>query len=269
MWGEIAHSLQSGNLYLLVMMTLAFVGLIMLFERLIAISVVYNYNHQKFMEQMRKTIAAEDFDRARSICQSASKTSLPHIARKAIDAHVSDPEKAESALSEETLEFLPKVEARIGALASIATLVVLVGVLGTIDSLWQTFHALDVLDSEQKQALASQGVAQALNPTAMGVLVAILLIFGQQIIKSMASQLLDRVQFGVQVLHNLLVPKQVAYAMPAAGTAPMGLSGAVGAESFDAVDEVSDQVVDASGGRNHAAIDDTRVEDIKDEEEII
>lgn len=269
MWGEIAHSLQSGNYYVIGIFALAFLALIFIFERIITISIVYNYNHKKFTDQLKKTIGAEDFDRARNLCQSTSKTSLPMIAKRAIDVHVADPEKVDEILSEEALEFIPRIESRISALATLATLIVLLGVLGTIDALWQAFHSVDILDTEQKQAMVSQGVAQALNPTAVGLLVAMLILAGQQLVKSMAIQLLDRIHLGIQVLHNLLVPKGVRYAMaPAMAMGAAAAPAAAGSESFDAVDDADEQVIDSSGGSS-ANIDDTTVEDIKDEEEII
>ncbi len=275
MWGEIAHSLQSGNYYILGILVLAFFALIGIFERIIALGIIYNYNHKNFLNQLRKTIGAEDFDRARNYCQSTSKTSLPMIAKRAIDVHVADPDRVDSVLSEEALDFLPKIDSRIAALTTFATLIVLTGVLGTIDALWHAFHAIDILDTEQKRAIISHGVTQSLSPIAVGILVAMLIIVGQQFVKSMAIRLLDKIHLGIQVLHNLLVPKTFAYAAPApAGAMNMGGQGTMGSaavtnsESFDALDEADHHVVGSSGGAS-ANLDDTAVEDIKDEEEII
>ena len=62
-------------------------------------------------------------ERAVSICKNASYTSLPSIGLKALEAKERDPSSVRGAIEEESIDFLPKIEARIGVLPALATLI--------------------------------------------------------------------------------------------------------------------------------------------------
>ncbi|MEI6835205.1 MAG: hypothetical protein WCL28_14575, partial [bacterium] len=152
MFAEIAASFQNGDIYLRIMLVLAFLGLAVIFERLIMLQFVYNLDFGKFLSDLRKLLTPEDTSRALSFCKGVSNTSLPAITRRALEAAETDPTTIRGVIEEETIAFLPKIELRVGALMAFSTVILLVGVLGSIDSLWNTFHAVSVLDTSQKQA---------------------------------------------------------------------------------------------------------------------
>lgn len=265
MWGELARSFQSGDIYIMTILFLFFVGTVIVFERLIMLKGVYAINFKKFLLNFRKMVSSEDFDRAMNLCKSVSKTSLPKIALAALEAAENDPTTIKGTIEEETIEFLPKVENRINILPSLATFILLTGVVGTIDSLWVTFHSINVLDNAQKQASLSSGVANALNPTALGLIVCMFILIFHQIIRSTALTIIERTHHGVTVLHNLLVPQEVAFVAPPtqSNDAPMPSSYESAASSIEPEPRAEE------GVQSDDAFDDASVEDIKDEEEII
>src|SRR5690606_3078807 len=118
-----------------------------------------------------------------NICKSASHTSLPHISLKAIEAAERDPTSVRGIIEEETIDFLPRLENRLPALPALATLILLVGILGTLDALWHAFDAIAVLDTSEKQARLAHGIAGSLNPTAMGLLAAMIFLAAHQYLK--------------------------------------------------------------------------------------
>ena len=87
----------------------------------------------KFLSSLKKMISSEDYERAINFCKSVSKTSLPKITLRAIEASENDPTTVRGTIEEETIEFLPKIENRINTLPALATLIMLIGILGTID----------------------------------------------------------------------------------------------------------------------------------------
>ncbi|MCX6124915.1 MAG: MotA/TolQ/ExbB proton channel family protein, partial [Proteobacteria bacterium] len=147
MFNEIAASFQHGNPYITMMLVLGFFSCVITFERIIMLQFVYFLDFGKFLSNLRKILASDDTTRAISFCRGVSHTSLPYIARRALEAAESDPTTVRGVLEEETVDFLPRVEARVGILMAISTLILLTGVLGAIDSLWNTFHAVAVLDT--------------------------------------------------------------------------------------------------------------------------
>ncbi len=267
MFGEIAASFQKGNIYLSLMLFLGFLGTAIIFERLIMLQFVYHLDFSKFLSNLKKLLSAEDTSRALGFCKSVSSTSLPGIARRALEAAESDPTTIRGAIEEETIDFLPRVEARIGFLMAISTLIMLTGVLGAIDSLWNTFHAVSVLDTAQKQASLGIEIARALNPAAFGVLLSMVILVGYYLVRGMAIRLTERMHYGVTVLTNLLVPPEVANFMPVAMAAPV--AAAAGSAASAAASPESPAPNASEGVATDANFADASVEDIRDEEEII
>jgi biopolymer transport protein ExbB/TolQ len=263
MFNEIAASLQNGNPYVYVMIGLGFLACVITFERIIMLQFVYHYNFKKFLNNLKKILSSDDTGRAVSFCKSVGNTSLPYIARKALEAAESDPTTVRGVLEEETVDFLPRIENRLGVLVAISTLILLTGVLGAIDSLWTTFQAVAVLDTAKKQASLGRDIAGALNPAAFGIFMSMIALIGYYIARSLAMRLIDHIHYGITVLHNLLVPNEVSHFMPVA----MPNAGGMSAETQEDAPLKNSTPPDA--GETNAKFDTASVEDIRDEEEII
>lgn len=269
MWMEIAAAFQRGDKFVYLMLALTFVGLMILFERMIMLQFILNIDFQKFLSNLKKAVKADDLDRAATICKSAGRSSLPAISLKAIEAAEADPSTVKGTIEEEAISFLPRIDTRISALPALATMILLVGVLGTIDALWAAFHSLDVLDSAKKQAMVGHGVASSLVYSALGLIIAMIFLFGHQIVRGMATRLLDRFQHGITVLSNLLVPAETAFVQYAAAAAP-AMETPVMAESAPVAEETAPIAVTAAPeAKGKDGFEEASVEDIKDEEEII
>lgn len=266
MWSQLAVSLQHLNPYLVTILVLGFIGTIVVFERLIMLQLVYNLDFKRFVLNLKKTVQANDIDRAINICKSASRTSLPQISLKALEASERDPSSVRGVIEEETTDFLPQLENRLSVLPALATMILLVGILGTIDTLWGAFDSIAVLDTSEKQANLAQGIAASLNPTALGLMCCLLFIAAHHLLKSMALKLTDRIHYGVTVLTNLLSPTEfTSYQAAPAAMDTGGFAMPVETNSFApaaSVAAVNKEVADDN-------FDDASVEDIKDEEEII
>jgi biopolymer transport protein ExbB len=264
-FAEIAASFQQGDTYLRVMLFLAFLGLAVIFERIIMLQFVYNLNFRKFLADLKKLLTPEDTSRALSFCKSVSNTSLPQITRRALEAAETDPTTIKGVIEEETIAFLPRIEARVGALMAFSTLILLLGVLGSINSLWQTFHAVGVLDTAQKQASLGGEIASALNPTAFGLLLSILILMGHYLVRGMAIRLTERIHHGVIVINNLLVPADAPSFMPiAVSSVSRDLPINTPVQS-----NIAAAATTTEGANQNARTTDTAAEVIRDEEEII
>ena len=250
MWGELASELQAGNMYVITMLVLGFLITAIVFERLIMLHGVYNVNIVKFLKEVRKMVDAEDHDRARNYCKTVSSTSIPKIALAALEAHSQDPKTVKGRLEESTMEFLPKIEKRHSLLPALATLSLLLGVLGTIDGLWGAFHSIDVLDTAKKQATLANGIAGSLTPTALGLMISMLGLAANHFTKSVAVNLTERIHYGVTVLHNLLVPQDVTIQTVSgigAGMIPQMMS----PEGLDVTDVVEEEKEDNDDEKRH------------------
>lgn len=68
---------------------------------------------------------------------------------------------------------VPRYGRRLGYLATIASISTLLGLLGTIFGLQQSFSALAVTDAAQKASVLAAGIAQAMNTTSFGLIIAV------------------------------------------------------------------------------------------------
>lgn len=263
MFGEIAASFQRGNIYLSTILFFGFLGTAIVFERIIMLQFVYHLDFGRFLSNLKKLLQAEDTSRALSFCKSVGNTSLPAIARRALEAAERDPTTIRGVIEEQTIDFLPRIESRIGGLMALSTLILLTGVLGAIDSLWNTFHAVSVLDTAQKQASLGIEIARALNPAAFGILLSMVILVGYYIVRGMGIRLTEKMHHGVTVLNNLLVPPELASFMPVAMAGPAAAMNSVVAPSYVPSPTPNE------GAAPDANFADTAVEDIRDEEEII
>lgn len=267
MWVELALSIQKNNVYLLIMLGLAFFATVITLERMMVLQWVYHIDLAKFLSNIKRMVAGQDLDRAISFCKSVSRTALPLITTKALEAAETDPTTVRGTIEEETMAFLPRIEKRIEWIPIIATLSLLVGVLGTIDALWIAFRSIDILDTTQKQSVLAQSIARSLGPTVMGLVISMMLLIMNQIVRGMAVSVMEQMQQGIAVITNLLVPPEVAAVMPAAAPAA-----APEQESYTPRAEftaASESKPEPAGSVANETIADTSLENIKDEEEII
>ncbi len=267
MFTELLAEFKSGNPYLLVMTALGLIGLAIAFERLMVIQFIYNLNFPKFLLNLKRHIANEDTAKAVSFCKSVKNTSLPYIARKSIEAAEADPTSIRGILEEEAIDFIPKIEARISAIFALSSLCLLIGILGSIDSLWQTFRLLGDQSEETQSFMVGAQIARSLNPAALGVFLSILLLGLYFFVRGLACRLVDRVNHGVIVLFNTLVPTEMGDFMPVSVASPM-----TAAEPIIAQQIISENTTPAPAPKEakiDANFNDAAIEDIKDEEEII
>jgi biopolymer transport protein ExbB/TolQ len=267
MWGELAESMHYGNGYITVMLIISFIGTAVLIERIAMLFFVYNINNRKFVVELKKMILADDKERAMSYCKNVSGTGIPYIALKTLEAQAVDPSSVRGALEETAIEFLPKIESRLNIIPATATLILLTGVLGTIDGLWAAFHSIDVLDTAKKQAILAQGVAGSLAPTSLGLILCMVLLTGSHIVRGIAVSVSEKIHHGVSAISNLLVPNDVAVlnAQPVIiSQQTMGNSLHSGGGQGGSSDDTGKRP-----GENENAFDNVTIDDIKDEEEII
>ena len=262
MWEELARSLQNGNMYVITIIFIAFISAVVVFERFIMLYFVYNIDFQKFLLNLKKLVLSEDNDRAINLCKSVSNTSIPKIALHALEAAENDPTSVRHVIEEEAVLFLPKIEARLGMLPSAATLILFIGILGTIDALWGAFHSIDVLDTAKKQASIASGVAGSLNSTALGLFITMIVLIAHNFLKSIALKLLEDVHYGTLVVTNLLAPQELSFVPQMAS----------GGQNYmvDEGSKPSKEIVENRPSEVGAQdAEDSSIEDIKDEEEII
>ncbi len=160
-------------------------------------------NAKAFLEQIRKLVLANNVDRAVKLC-SATTAPVAQVARAGLQRmHKGEIAIAQS-IEETLVDVTPLLKKRIQILWSLANIAVLIGLLGTVLGLITAFGAVAAAKPEEKTAMLSKGISEALNNTAMGLGIAVTCIIAHAIFSAFSKkQVADLETFSLK-LENLL-----------------------------------------------------------------
>lgn len=125
---------------------------------------------------------------ARDLKRPSLKNPLGRIVKVYQDNPNSDPESMELKLGEAMLKESPKINAWVMFIKIIAVVAPLLGLLGTVTGMIQTFQAITLFGAGDPQTMAG-GISQALVTTVLGLVVAIPTVFLHWVVSSRARRI--------------------------------------------------------------------------------
>jgi biopolymer transport protein ExbB len=165
----------------------------------------YKVNSKEFLAQVRKLINAGHMDRAIKLCESSDFPVL-QLVRAGLVQSSKGEEEIDAALSEKLSELKPQAEKRVGALWSLANIATLIGLLGTVSGLIQTFGSIGApgLSPAKKQAMLSNGIAEAMYNTSLGLGIAVFCMICHVILHSRVKGIQHDLDTVMEKTFNLL-----------------------------------------------------------------
>ncbi len=142
-----------------IILAIGFVGLLIALERLISLVFI----GAKVERQLKSTTASSDNPLGRVM---QVKDNNPHL----------DTETLELKLSESILREVPKLSKRLTLIKIISVVAPLIGLLGTVTGMINTFQAITLFGTGDPKLMAG-GISQALVTTVLGLVVAIPMVF--------------------------------------------------------------------------------------------
>jgi biopolymer transport protein ExbB/TolQ len=177
-------------------------------ERVVTLMFRYNLNAPPFMEQITKLVLTGNPDRAVKLCGAAPNAPLAKVIRAGLTRANRGELEVAKAVEESVLENTPHISARIQWLWSLANIATLMGLIGTIVGLIGTFKSLGNVPADQKQALLSKGISEAMNNTAFGLGIAVTCIIFHLFLTAYAKRMIEIVELNAMKLENLLSRRQ-------------------------------------------------------------
>lgn len=172
----ILHAFHAGGFMMYVILGLLVLTLIVIVKQLLILKDA-GVDKSDFNEHVFGMILRGDIQQAISYCDSRQspltntlKAGLVQVLNRRPD------EEVQVAMDASVLRETPKVEGWVSFLAVFGNLATLLGLAGTIVGMITSFSAVNKADDAKKAELLSQGIAEALNCTAFGLIVAILAI---------------------------------------------------------------------------------------------
>jgi biopolymer transport protein ExbB len=165
----------------------------------------YRVNSKEFFAQIKKLVSAGNIDRAIKLCE-ASDYPILQLVRSGLTHSNKGPDEIDAALSEKLSELKPQAEKRIGVLWSLANIATLIGLLGTVSGLIQTFGAIGgtALSQADKQRLLSNGIAEAMYNTSLGLGIAVLCMIFHVILHTRSKAIVHDLETTMEKVFNLL-----------------------------------------------------------------
>lgn len=123
-------------------------------------------------------------------------------------ANGSEPEEVQTAMDAVALREIPRLNRWIDMLSGLANVAVLLGLLGTVSGMIAAFGAVANLPPADKAKVLASSIAEALNATGFGLLVAIVLFAAWSVLSSWSTRVIDDVhEASVSTLNFILANK--------------------------------------------------------------
>ncbi len=171
---SVAAQFNAGGAFMWVILAAFTVGFAVMLERIFYFFVYCSGDSlkpaQKILYHLQKGEAQEALKVA-----NRRKTPLHRLLQSAIAKYVSGAsvEKITESVEQSAIRELPRLSKRINYLSLVANVATLLGLLGTITGLQVSFGSLANVDAAQKASMLANGIAQAMNTTAFGLIVAV------------------------------------------------------------------------------------------------
>ncbi len=198
---------KNGGAFMYVILGTLVLGITIIVERLLFILVRNRIDATRFVNRVVELVQAGSVTNAIELCRQ-SNAALPVITCAGLKELGKSPKEIQGAFELSAMSEIPKLERRTHYLSMIANVATLLGLLGTIVGLIQSFESVASADSSQKAALLSAGISVAMNTTAFGLMVAIPCMVFHSYIQSKTNVIVDQINENVaHIYHKLVKPR--------------------------------------------------------------
>src|SRR6476620_8460328 len=201
---QIVEAFKTNPTFMVLNMCTSAIVLTIVIERFAFQMTRYRVNSKEFFAQVKKRVQAGNIDRAIKLCE-ASDYPILQLVKSGLTHANKGPDEIDAALSEKLSELKPQAEKRVGALWSMANISTLIGLLGTVSGLIATFGAISApgLSAADKQRLLSNGIAEAMYNTALGLSIAVFCMITHIILHTRAKAIQHDLESTMERTFNL------------------------------------------------------------------
>jgi biopolymer transport protein ExbB/TolQ len=170
-------------------------SLVIFVERLYVLYFKASVDKERFLSTVQRAIVAGDLNSAVNYCNDRNAP-LNNIVKAGLIAVMNkgSNEDIQTSMDVAALREVPVIERRTPFLSLFGNIATLVGLLATIVGLIISFKAVAGVDPAAKAGILSFGVAQAMNGTMLGLVVAIPSLLGYALLAAKTQKILDHIQ---------------------------------------------------------------------------
>lgn len=199
---------KSGGVFMLPIAMVGLIALAIVIERMV---VMLNYRHQitKDTRQFVDGMSSEPNEALSQLTQSRSV--LADTVRSALETYQTNSiskEEFEELVGISAIHSVRRLSRRTTVISTLANVATLLGLLGTIMGLIQSFASVAQATGPEKSTLLSESVSVAMNTTAFGLMIAIPLLLVYVFIDNASNKAVESLQVGCATVQNKLYQKR-------------------------------------------------------------
>jgi len=184
-------------------------------DRIVMLFFRASINKDAFMRGLKKHIYSGDLEKAISYTAGQKPTPLTAVIKAGLMNVPKGEAEVQAAMDEATLRENPKIERRTGYLAMVGNSAMLCGLLGTVSGLIQCFEAVAHVNPADKATILSNGISEAMNCTAFGLLTAIPALIAFSLLMGRTQHMVDDINECSVGTLNLIIANKDKFKMPA------------------------------------------------------
>lgn len=171
---SLANAFNAGGPFMWVILAVFAVACAVVLDRLVFYFIICKPNGVRLVADVASALNAGDAVRAKKTV-SRRGAPLNLLMQSAIDGFIShgDYSEIQKSVDQAVVREMPRMTQRLNYLSLFANIGTLLGLLGTIVGLQEMFGSLAAVEAEKKAAMLASGIAQAMNATAFGLIVAV------------------------------------------------------------------------------------------------
>jgi biopolymer transport protein ExbB/TolQ len=192
--GELAAGFHAGGIWMWAILICQIFSITIIIERVIALYLkrkpnqvqrAFMYENEVKSGQLSKVV-----DMAEKMGASDPLANVTLVGAKAAIGQ-GGKEEIQLKMDEILVENNQRLEKRTGFLSMIANVATLIGLLGTIIGMIESFSSLSAASATERAALLAKGISMAMNATAYGLIVAVPSLVAYSILSNRSQQLVD------------------------------------------------------------------------------
>ncbi|MBT8342605.1 MAG: biopolymer transporter [Desulfatitalea sp.] len=178
------------------------VGLVIIAERLFFL-LRKRFNADALVERIDALALEESWQACQAVCQANPGIPVARVVNAGICCSHLPREEMENALQEAILKEIPPMERFLSTLGMLAAIAPLLGLLGTVTGMIDTFHII-TLHGTGDARLMSGGISEALVTTMLGLSVAIPLMLSQTLLNRAVDNRIGEMEEKAVALVNMV-----------------------------------------------------------------
>lgn len=201
------HKFNEGGIFMYAILIFGILSFALIIERYVSL---YRKNAQPsaaFRNKILALLASGDLVGAQNLATSEENTSLAKIAKLGIQlrAQGAGDEEIQARMDEALSKEVQQIDQRTGFLAMFGNVATLLGLLGTISGMIQSFAGVAQANPADRATLLSRGISEAMNCTAFGLLVAIPALVAYAVYQNRTDRFVNTLTtLTSEIFHDLL-----------------------------------------------------------------